>query len=150
MAAVGGAVALVLLVACALLLRTTRRLTTRIEELEAERRTPHATAPPVVPESASYVITGLTGAEGDAETVVSARIEGALFADTVARESAIKAAGLAHGLRRAWSAETRNRIRFEMKREVKRSRKQRRTDLKTALRDFQTRERAGMAEEDAA
>ena len=74
------------------------------------------------------------------------RIDGALFADIVARESAIRAAGIAHGLRRALAPEARNRIRFEMKREVKRSRKQRRADLKEALRDMQARERAQMAD----
>ncbi len=153
--AVGGAVALVLLVAFALLERTIRGLSARIDELEVERRTPHTTAPQVVAESASsYVITGLDGADvepgTDIDGVVTARIDGALFADIVARESVVKAAGLAHGLRRALSAETRNRIRFEMKREVKRSRKQRRADVKSAMRDFKTRERAEMAGEDAA
>ena len=85
---------------------------------------------------------------------MSARIDAPMFADIVARETVIKAAGLAHGLRRALSAETRNRIRFEMKREVKRSRKQRRADMKAALRDVQARERAHRVEgqdgEDAA
>ncbi len=147
-AAASGVVTLVLLVACALLWRTTRRLTARLDGLEPDSRTPQPTAPPVVNETAAYVITGLTTA--DAELVVPARIEGTVFADIVARESAIKAAGLAHGLRRALSAETRNRIRFEMKREVRRSRKQRRADLKAALRDIATRERAGMSGEDAA
>jgi hypothetical protein len=152
-AAAGGALALVLLVACALLWRTVRRLTARIDELEAERRTPPAAAAPVVAQPAAYVITGLSEDERETpaeQAVVPARIDGALFADIVARETVIKAAGLAHGLRRGLSAETRNRIRFEMKREVKRSRKQRRADLKAALRDLQARTRAGQAGEDAA
>lgn len=149
-AAASGVVALVLLVACTLLWRTTRRLTARIDGLESESRTPQPTSPPVRSQTAAYVITGLTTAESDAEGVGPTKIEGTVFADIVARESAIKAAGLAHGLRRALSAETRNRIRFEMKREVRRSRKQRRADLKAALRDIATRERAGMSDEDAA
>lgn len=149
--ATGGAVALGLLVACALLWRTTRRLATRIDHLELERRTPHSTARHVVAEPSPYVITGLDDDEvvTDVEAVVPSRIDGALFADIVARESVLKAAGLAHGLRRALSAETRNRIRFEMKREVKRSRKQRRADLKSAMRDFHTRERSGTAGDQA-
>ena len=151
--AAGGAVALALSVCCALLWRTSRRLATRLSELESERRTPHATARQVVAEPSPYVITELNDGDvntvTDIEGVVSARIDGALFADIVARESVVKVAGLAHGLRRALSAETRNRIRFEMKREVKRSRKQRRADVKSAMRDFQTRDRAGMAEDKA-
>ena len=138
--AAGGAVALVLLVACVLLWRATRRLAARIDELEAERSTPRTSVEQVASEPATYVITGLS--EVDETTVIPARIDGALFADIVARESVVKAAGLAHGLRRALSPETRNRIRFEMKREVRRSRKQRRADLKSAMRDFQTRTRA--------
>jgi hypothetical protein len=150
--AAGGAAALVLLVVCALLWRTTRRLADRIDELEAQRRTPQAAAAPVPTEPAAYVITGLTEDErvSDAEPVLAERIDGALFADIAARETVIKAAGLAHGLRRGLSAQARNRIRFEMKREVKRSRKQRRADLKAALRDLQERDRAGRAGEDAA
>ena len=46
------------------------------------------------------------------------------------RESLVKAASLGYGVRRALAPETRNRIRFEMKREVKRSRRQRRAELK--------------------
>ena len=70
--------------------------------------------------------------------------DGKLFADIVARESVIKVAGLAAGLRRALAPEIRNRIRFEMRREVLRARKQRRAELKAALRDFRARERADL------
>lgn len=100
-------------------------------------------------EPASYVITAVADGEPGEPApsrVVEGRIDGALFADIVARESVVKAAGLAHGLRRALAPEARNRIRFEMRQETKRSRKQRRADLKEALRDMQARERAQMAE----
>lgn len=136
--------ALVLLVACALLWRNGRRLTARLAELEAGMATRSTSAPERV-ETTAYVITAIDDeqqVEPQPATAVPARIDGKLFADIVARESVIKAAGLAHGLRRALSAENRNRIRFEMKREVKRSRKQRRADLKAALRQFQAREDA--------
>jgi hypothetical protein len=98
----------------------------------------------------SYVIThvGDDQPDGAAPPVVG-RIDGKLFADILARESAIKAVGLAHGLRRALAPEVRHRIRFEMKREVQRARKQRRADLKTALREFRARERADLAEAQA-
>ena len=94
----------------------------------------------------SYVITHL-GEDGPyaAGAPVAGRIDGKLFADIVARESAIKAVGLAHGLRRALAPEARNRIWFEMRREVKRARKERRADLKAALREFRARERADLA-----
>ncbi|EON24141.1 MULTISPECIES: hypothetical protein [Nocardioides] len=150
-AAAGGAVALILLLACALLWRTSRRLHARIDELEAEQGSaPRPAAAVETAEPATYVITAIDEVPETHTAVVPARIDGRLFADIVARESVVKAAGLAHGLRRALSAETRNRIRFEMKREVKRSRKQRRADLKAALRELQARERAGTLGEDAA
>ena len=105
-------------------------------------------APHVVEPPASYVIAALDRDEVEQPPApVQGRIDGALFADIVAREGVIKAAGLAHGLRRALSPETRHRIRFEMRREVRRSRKQRRADLKAALRDMQARERAQMADQ---
>ena len=65
-----------------------------------------------------------------------------LFADIVLRETVVQAAALAAGLRRALSPESRNRIRFEMRREVKRARKQRRADLREARREWEARQRA--------
>ncbi len=96
------------------------------------------------PDPQSYVITHLGDQEPEPTPVVG-RIDGKLFADIVARESVIKAAGLVHGLCRALTPESRNRIRFEMSREIKRARKQRRADLKAALREFRARERADLA-----
>ncbi len=157
-AVVGGAaglvVALLLVVACALLWRSSRRLAARVADLEAGLRAGSAsTAPaeavgPAAAEPAAYVMATAIDEEPQPTAVtVPGRIDGALFADIVARESVIKAAGLAHGLRRALSPETRNRIRFEMRREVKRSRKQRRADLKAALREVQTRDRAAVSDQ---
>jgi hypothetical protein len=65
-----------------------------------------------------------------------------VFIDTVLRESLVKTASLAAGLRHALAPEVRNRIRFEMKREVKRSRKQRKSDLRDARRELSARHRA--------
>jgi len=56
------------------------------------------------------------------------------FASVAVGESIVRLVSLGYGVRRALSAENRNRIRFEMRREVKRSRKQRRRDLKEAKR----------------
>lgn len=79
------------------------------------------------------------------------RVEPALFADLVLRESVVRVASLAHGLRVALSPEARNRIRFEVRREVRRARKQRRTDTKLARREHASRQRAALTDdEDAA
>lgn len=113
-------------------------------------------------ETAEYVITDMPGAPTDStdssdstgDGAPPGRIEGRLFADIVLRESLLKAAAATHGVRRALAPETRNRIRFEMRREVKRSRKERRADLRAARRLLQRRageqEVVGPADEDAA
>ncbi|MGH3361498.1 MAG: hypothetical protein ACRDOM_03480 [Nocardioides sp.] len=94
-----------------------------------------------------FVITGL----GEVEPATPPHIDRALFADLVLRESVVKTASLAHGLRRALSPEVRNRIRFEIRREVKRARKQRRTDVREAVREWEARRRAQRTDgEDAA
>jgi hypothetical protein len=59
---------------------------------------------------------------------------GAGFVSVAAGESLVRLVSLAHGLRRALSPESRNRIGFEMRREVKRARKQRRRDVRDAQR----------------
>jgi hypothetical protein len=123
-------------------------LRARIDELEHS----HGTAPtipgPHMPGAqmsapAEYVITGL--GDGTAtERPAAARVDGALFADTVLRETVVRAASLASGVRRGLAPATRNRIRFEMKQEVRRSRKQRRADLKAAQRNLHVRQRRAM------
>jgi hypothetical protein len=87
-----------------------------------------------------FVITRV-GEVRDEPAPAPARIHGRLFADIVLRESVVKAASLGHGVRRALAPETRNRIRFEMRREVRRARKQRRAELKELRRTLQARQR---------
>ena len=77
------------------------------------------------------------------EAPLAQPIDGRLFADIVARESVVKAASWTHGLRRALAPETRNRIRFEVRRETKLAGRERRAEMKQALREFRARERAG-------
>jgi hypothetical protein len=118
-------------------------LRARLEELERDRRAPAA------PTAAEFVITGLGGEQAETEPAPApaAPIDGTAFADTVLRETVVKAASLAHGVRRGLAPATRNRIRFEMKQEVRRARRQRRADLRRAQRDLHARQRAMLAEE---
>jgi hypothetical protein len=67
---------------------------------------------------------------GGAVEPVSAR----QFASVALGESLVTIASFGYGVRRALSAENRNRIGFEMRREVRRARKQRRRDLREAKR----------------
>ncbi|MCW2759116.1 MAG: hypothetical protein JWO46_2862 [Nocardioidaceae bacterium] len=55
-------------------------------------------------------------------------------------EPLVKAIALGHGVRRALGAEARNRIRFEMRREVKRARKGRRREMRVAWRQMRAQE----------
>ena len=95
---------------------------------------------PTVPPEASFVITDLGREaavdESEIESQAAPTIGSALFADLVLRETVVKAVSLAHGVRRALDPETRNRIRFEMRREVKRARKQRKVDTREARREW--------------
>ena len=57
-------------------------------------------------------------------------------------EPLVKAVAFGHGVARALSAESRNRIWFEVRREVRRARKQRRREMKDAWRRMQAEDRA--------
>jgi hypothetical protein len=123
----------------------TGRLQAQIDEIHRRLAAPTVREHPV-PE---YTITDI-GRTHDADEPPPT-IDRALFADLVLRETVVRAASLAHGVRRALAPETRNRIRFEVKREVRRSRKQRKADLREARRDWESRQRAAMPDdEDAA
>ncbi|HEU5038174.1 MAG TPA: hypothetical protein VFT70_14290 [Nocardioides sp.] len=103
---------------------------------------------------AEYVITNLGDPDPGSDAASAGReptphVGGALFADLVLRETVVKAASLAHGVRRALDPETRNRIRFEMRREVKRARKQRRADTREARREWEARQRSAVDQDPA-
>ncbi|MBM0123206.1 hypothetical protein [Pimelobacter simplex] len=111
-------------------------------ELRQEAGRHQVRTPVAVVDDREYVITDLGQEQGPR---VPARVVPApMFADILLRESVIKTAALAAGLRRALSPEVRNRIRFEMKREVKRSRRERRLVLKAARRDLESRQRSAL------
>ncbi len=129
----------------------TASLRAQVEEIERRLSVPAGAAA-----SQEYLITGLGGQvepahrdhRVDQDPVV--RPDASLFADLVLRETVVQAASLAHGLRRALSPQVRNRVRFEMRRELKRARRQRRADLRDARRDWAARQRAGIGPEDTA
>jgi hypothetical protein len=61
---------------------------------------------------------------------------------TTLGEPLVRTMAFAHGLARALSPESRNRIWFEVRREVRRARKQRRREVKEALRQVRADQRA--------
>jgi hypothetical protein len=109
----------------------------------------HLDAPEAASEPTQYVITHLGDTGTEPEIEAAPTLPAGQFADVVLRETVIKSASLFHGVRRALSPENRNRIRFEMRREVKRSRKQRRADLREARREWEARQRAAMVSDAA-
>jgi hypothetical protein len=153
LAAVGALATAVALAALLLAARALRRATraeayaatlaTRVAVLES----PVAEAPRPVGEvdASTYVITHLdepgSGGSGEREAVVAQHIDGRLFADIVARETVVKAASWTHGLRRALSAESRTRIRFQVRQETRQAGRERKAELKQALREYRARER---------
>jgi len=114
----------------------------RLDRLEQGRRTP---TPPERADTREYRITGL--GDLDPDTADPAQLERAAFADLLLRESVIRLGSAGHGVRRALSAESRNRIRFEMKREVKRARRRRRAEQREAYREWQARRRDELTDE---
>ena len=150
-----GAVALVALVVALLAHRRARRAEALAASLSERVAVPAAPAQaPAAPGSdpAAFVITQVGGPREDdapsAGSVPVARpIDGRLFTDIVARETVVRAAGWTHGLRRALSPETRNRIRFEVRQETRRAARGRRAEMKQALREFRARERAATRDE---
>ena len=99
-----------------------------------------------------YVITRVGTLDADEGPVEPP--DARLFADLVLRESVVKAASFAYGVRRGLSPANRNRIWFEMRREVRRARKERKAEEREAIREWRARQRAAVRdrsrEDDAA
>jgi type II secretory pathway pseudopilin PulG len=79
-------------------------------------------------------------------------LSGRTFASAAVGESLVTVFSFGYGVRRALSAENRNRIGFEIRRETRRARKQRRHKLKEARRTHRVHRTTGRADldEDAA
>lgn|SRR5680860_356811 len=96
-----------------------------------------AAAAPAVPQT-EYLITSVGGSHlFENEAAVSNRA----VLSVAFGEPLVKVVAFGYGVRRALSPETRNRIAFEMRREVKRARKERRRDTKRAGRQASRSER---------
>ncbi len=123
-------------------------LRVRVEQPSGPPRREDGQPPCEDPTDREYLITSMPAAPGtrlvrveDAAPVLPA----GRFATVAATETVVRAVAVAHGVRRALSAESRNRIRFEMRREVKRSRRRRRHDLKQARRQLRARSTADLS-----
>ncbi len=119
------------------------RLLEEAEQLEQARRTLRLADVTIVDDT-EYRITALGERRGGGPLGLLPTVPGPQFVDTMLRESLIRTASIAAGLRRALAPEVRNRIRFEMKREVKRVRKQRKVDARQARREWESRQRAAI------
>ncbi len=160
LAGLGGAVAALLVVALVALLRRRNRtradleamleaaqresddLRTRLEELTALLA---VVAPEHRPdESATYLITdaGIRTAEVAVPGHEQVDVPDRLVLTATVGAPLVKVAAFGHGLRRALSAESRNRIWFEIRREVRASRKRRRQLLKEYQRQVRAEDRA--------
>jgi hypothetical protein len=123
-----------------------RELAALRERLAALERAARPTRAERAAREREYVITRL--GEGDPSGTgrevqpAQVSIKAPAFADLVVRETVVHTASWVQGLRRALAAETRHRIRFEMKREIKRSRKARKVEVREALREYRARHRA--------
>lgn len=161
LAALGGAVAALLLLGLFVLLRRRNRTRADLEAmLEAAQRESDdlrdrleqltellTVAPDQRPaESATYLITDAgTRASSVALPVEDPiAVPDRLVLTATVGVPLVKAAALGHGLRRALSAESRNRIWFEMRKEVRSSRKRRRQ----ALKEYQRQMRADARDRD--
>ena len=108
-----------------------RRLDDLTERLERATESDRARAA-----EAAYVITDA------GETRPEPNVPDRLVLSATVGEPLVKAVSFGHGLRRALSAESRNRIWFEMRREVRASRRRRRREMKDFVRQARAAERA--------
>jgi len=115
------------------------------ERLDALARPPAAPAPRRRADEPEFVITSAGPRPAD-EVEVSAppTVDARQFASVAVGESLVRLVSLGYGVRRALSAENRNRIAFEVRREVRRSRKDRRRELRDLRRRL--REEPGPAD----
>jgi hypothetical protein len=113
----------------------TAELSSRLDALT--ERLEEASSAMVTRDEAAFVITD-AGAGPEATPTVP---DSVVLTATLG-EPLVKLVAFGHGIRRALSAESRNRIWFEMRREVRASRKRRRREVREHLRRTRAAERA--------
>lgn len=107
-------------------------LRTRLEAMSEEMASARiVAAAPAVPQT-EYLITSAGDAHGTGD---DAAISNRAVLSVTFGEPLVKVVAFGYGVRRALSPENRNRIAFEMRREVKRARKERKRDTKRAARE---------------
>jgi hypothetical protein len=97
------------------------RLRARVEELSAELAASRAGQAPT-----EFVITTAGDASGDTSRAEVTQVPERAVLSVTLGEPLVKLAAFGYGVRHALSPESRNRISFEMRREVKRAQKARR------------------------
>jgi hypothetical protein len=114
-----------------------------LEELFADATVPQqrAAAEPAAPDPA-WVITHVGEPEVDGSALDDRRVPDRLVLSATLGEPLVKVAAFSHGVRRALSPESRNRIWFEMKRETRASRRRRRQLRKRLEREYRANLRA--------
>jgi hypothetical protein len=122
------------------------RLDLMTRELENARR--------AADEPADFLITGVlpasSGRPGETQPGEIGEVSSRAVLSATMGEPLVRLVAFGYGVRRALSAENRNRIAFEMRREVRRARKDRRRELKAARRSAQAARREALAAEEAA
>jgi len=163
LAAAAGAAAMLLLVALVLVVTRRRRsrqdleemldaaqretdaLRQRLEDLTGGVAAPATGASSRVADEPAFVITHVGEPEApelDASRSAELVVPDRLVLSATLGEPLVKVAAFSHGVRRALSAESRNRIWFEMRREVRASRRRRRQLRKRLEREHRARLRA--------
>ena len=111
-------------------------LRARLEELTARA------APAPGPDEPAYLITDVGASRPAVPEDQKLTVPDRLVLSATLGEPLVKVAAFGHGVRRALSPESRNRIWFEVRREVRAARKRRRQQLKEYQRDVRAAERA--------
>jgi hypothetical protein len=111
------------------------RLAARVERMERD-----ATQRPVVPET-GYLITD-AGTRRPEEPAGTDEVRTRVVLSAGLAEPVVKVLAFGYGVHRALSPQNRNRIRFEMAREIRRARKLRRRTARRAQRQATSRARA--------
>jgi hypothetical protein len=153
-----GAAVTLLLVAVVLMVTRRRRSRADLEAMlvaaqgeidDLRHRLEELTAPRAVaaPQQADFVITQVGEPDtGESRAPDAIDVPDRLVLSATFGEPLVKAVAFSHGVRRALSAESRNRIWFEMRREVRASRRRRRQLRKQLEREYRAHLRATEAD----